>query len=329
LSISSLTDGRFYLATNSTQLEERFGEIFDELQNPYVVRWSTLKRTSDFFPLFELTNTALSASLRYIAKEENIYHPSSFEGDELNGRLVFDAAMSDTNVATLILRTSYVPRGVTHIRVRFATQHPYSIQLIPFSEGGVCPDDWRLLVAATNGAGFFEVSSPAPEFPFSSLPFATLGKMVRIDIEGVKSVSECFYDLAVDNDFYETPGGPFFTLEDIFAVYTPVTETPHGTPFWWLNRYGFNFGLIAAELGDSDEDGVPTWLEYLTGTNPTNKQSAFLIRAQFSKVDGCRIGVKTEVGHYYRIDWATLALLADAAERCNWRWVLEDSSRPG
>lgn len=56
-----------------------------------------------------------------------------------------------------------------------------------------------------------------------------------------------------------------------------VLET-NSAPSWWLAQYGLGSNITASLL-DSDGDGVTNWVEYLTGTNPTNAQSVFRVSA--------------------------------------------------
>jgi hypothetical protein len=46
-----------------------------------------------------------------------------------------------------------------------------------------------------------------------------------------------------------------------------------GTPISWLDAHGLTGNHDAQELGDPDGDGIPTWQEYIAGTDPTNGQS--------------------------------------------------------
>ena len=64
------------------------------------------------------------------------------------------------------------------------------------------------------------------------------------------------------------------------AVFVPDLAS-QGTPLWWLVEQGFTNEFAIAELADPDDDGCPTWKEYLAGTTPTNAASLL----QFEVVD--------------------------------------------
>jgi hypothetical protein len=55
------------------------------------------------------------------------------------------------------------------------------------------------------------------------------------------------------------------------------TNTSHGTPYSWLASFGITNNFEAADLADQDGDSVPTWQEYLAGTDPTDRTSVFRI----------------------------------------------------
>jgi hypothetical protein len=57
----------------------------------------------------------------------------------------------------------------------------------------------------------------------------------------------------------------------------PVGLATNGTPISWLQSYGFTTNFDAAELIDSDGDGVQAWQEYIAGTDPTDAASVFRI----------------------------------------------------
>lgn len=298
--LAAQTGGQYYPAGSVAELTQRFQEVALDLRSQYILRWATLKRTSSSFtPSFEITYSGVKTSATATA-----YVPTSYAGDELQGRLRFDTSLNPGNVASLVLRASYIPRGITRLRVNFATAWPFKLERVWFGEGGVCPTNWTFTVQQTNGIGYFEFSSPTPANPFTALPFATLGKLVEFEFRGVADLSKCFYELSVDNSLYAQPGGPSFVVEDASAVSSALTELPQGTPIWWLNRYGFTSGLILAEITDHDGDGVPTGQEYLAGTNPTNAASVFRMLGATQGQGGWHITFNTEKDRFYRVDYS-------------------------
>jgi len=57
----------------------------------------------------------------------------------------------------------------------------------------------------------------------------------------------------------------------------PLTATTQGTPHLWLVQYGLIAGTDyeAAAIADVDGDGHMAWQEYVAGSDPTNRASAF------------------------------------------------------
>ncbi|MEI7533308.1 MAG: tandem-95 repeat protein [Verrucomicrobiae bacterium] len=70
--------------------------------------------------------------------------------------------------------------------------------------------------------------------------------------------------------------GSLYSTGMVSLIVTASVTTNTGTPLWWLAQYGLtNFNADA--LADPDGDGMPTWQEYIAGTNPTNAASSFWI----------------------------------------------------
>ncbi len=300
LSITEQTGGQYYGAGSAAEITQRFQRIAQELRSQYILRWATLKRSSSAFtPSFELTYSGIKTGAT-----PNAYYPPSYVGDELQGHLRFDASLSPSNVASLVLRAAYIPRGITRLRLNFATTWPFTVKRVPFAEGGVCPTNWTFTVNQSGGIGYLEFQSSAPANPFTALPYATLGKLVEFEFQGVTQLTNCFYDLGMDNTVYAQPGGPSFVIDNSTNVSSMSVILPHGTPAWWLNQYGFTSGLVLAEITDHDGDGALTWQEYLAGTNPTNAASVFRLRHAIPGSNGRQFTFNTEKDRAYRVDYS-------------------------
>ena len=298
-SITSQTGGQYYPAASVSELTQRFDQIVTDMGGQYVLRWTTLKRGStSFTPSFDLTYAGQKATAA-----AGTYQPSSYEGNELMGHTIFDTSVSQGHVATLVLRATYIPRSITRLRLCFVTSKAFTVQPIPYAEGGVSPTNWVFTLSQTNGTGYCEFSSPNPANPFSALPFATLGKLVRFQLQGVTNLTQCFSEMTMDNSLYQQTGGQTFVIENVSEVSSPLTVLPLGTPVAWLAKYGITNNLIYSEGADLDGDGVPTWQEYLSDTNPTNGNSAF----KFTNLDfGAifQVTFNTEASMIYRLEYS-------------------------
>jgi hypothetical protein len=71
-----------------------------------------------------------------------------------------------------------------------------------------------------------------------------------------------------------------FTVSgNTLSLVATLTASAHPTPTLWLNQYygSTNYDVVAES--DTDGDGQPAWEEYISGTDPTNRQSSFRIIA--------------------------------------------------
>lgn len=75
-----------------------------------------------------------------------------------------------------------------------------------------------------------------------------------------------------------------------------VLET-NSAPSWWLAQYNLDTNS-AGSLLDSDEDGMTNWVEYLAGTDPTNKQSMLWVSAVS---DGMALEWPSVTGRVYSV----------------------------
>ncbi len=71
---------------------------------------------------------------------------------------------------------------------------------------------------------------------------------------------------------------PMTLARNITASFVPESNdrTDQGTPYSWLDDY-YTSNYDYWDTNDSDLDGMAAWMEYVTGTDPTNEQSTFQI----------------------------------------------------
>jgi hypothetical protein len=78
---------------------------------------------------------------------------------------------------------------------------------------------------------------------------------------------------------------PYF----LAAVFVASLAT-NGTPEWWLAQYGLtNRDWDVEALDDQDHDGMPTWAEWVSDTDPTNGDSVLRILSLQPDTGGVRV----------------------------------------
>ncbi len=61
----------------------------------------------------------------------------------------------------------------------------------------------------------------------------------------------------------------------ITANFTANVTTNTSTPQWWMAQFGITNNFEAAALADLDGDRIPTWMEYIADTDPSDSNSYF------------------------------------------------------
>jgi alpha-tubulin suppressor-like RCC1 family protein len=128
-----------------------------------------------------------------------------------------------------------------------------------------------------------------------------------------------WYHLASVNVDGVSAGTPAsYTFSNVESDHTIIANysadlAAGNTPKWWLYQVNTNWStnFDAAALGDQDGDGVPTWQEYIAGTDPTDGASVFSLTTAFSNgqqiVSFPTVQTTAQYGlqRYYAVEFAT------------------------
>lgn len=109
--------------------------------------------------------------------------------------------------------------------------------------------------------------------------------------------------------------------EDVVALLNEILaefKTSNSTPHSWLDQYGLvtDNDYEAADLLDSDGDGQLNYLEYISGTNPNDASSRFIVTAIHQSNGSFQIEWSSQSDHIYTIlkstnlkddEWSILA----------------------
>ncbi len=333
MSITSATAGRFYYATSLGDLAANFASIGKDVNGQYILRWATLKRGSrPFLPSFRVsyqgtnadspTNPIISISGYTTNYDTNTppqvidvttnyatnfviapYTPSTYAGNVLAGALRF-APNADIHPTGVDLRATYVPRYIRQIRLHYRANWPCTPILQSTDPGNILAG-WTITNTpdGTNGTWSL-LSSPNPQNLNSSIPFGAFGPLVTFAFRDVlPTTSNAFSFFQVDTNIYTNTGNQTFVISNLTSFVASYPALPHGTPVPWLIYYGMNLNFTNAELSDLDHDGIPAWMEYQAGTDPTNAASKFIVRNLKPSPDQIRyqFSFPTALNRTYRV----------------------------
>lgn len=344
--ITTETRGHYYEATNALALGAQFGQISKDLRGQYILRWATLKRSANaFMPSFEIyygTNHAVSPPNPFFEDLNNPiidtntvpattnfplvtnyiiapYTPTDHAGPVTVGALRLSAAAAAQPTA-ITLRAAYVPRFVRQLRIHYRANWPCTTSLRSTGPGEIL-SGWSM--SETNdgtGGSWLLLSSPNPQSTATSIPFASFGDLVHFNFRDVLNATNAFSLLEVDNTLYANTGGQSFVIENTNAFVVAYPELPFHTPVPWLIAHGITANFAAAEIADQDNDGVPTWQEYLGNTDPLNPASRFVILGLSEDIYGrSQITFSAALNRLYRVESSTNLL----------DWVIVAEGVPG
>ena len=335
--LTSSTLGRYYAATDPSDLALDFALIGKDLGSQYILRWATLNRsTNSFMPTFQIsyqgltavsppnpppfisgtnyvtvTNTdgSLSTNDVFLYTTNYIIPPytaSVYAGNVLAGSLRL-AANAGTNPTEISLRTTYAPRYIRQLHLHYRANWPAALSLESTNPGEMLAG-WTL-TETNDGAGgqWALLTSPDPALLADSFPYAGFGGLLKFTFHDPIVGSNAFSEFAVDNTLYTNTAGTNFygftvaNTNQFYAFY--AVPPPHGTPVPWLISHGFTNNFAGAELLDPNGNGFAVWQDYLAGLNPLNTNSTF--GAQIASLSSPpQIVFNTVLNRTYRIDWA-------------------------
>jgi hypothetical protein len=332
--VAAETGGRFYTAATPDDLAWAFAQIGKDFNGQYLLRWATLKRsTNSFMPSFTITyqgRTAMSPPNPVWEDLENPivddtttppttnyplitniiiapFIPTEHAAPVTVGalRLVADAAEKPTAVT---LRVAYAPRYVRQLRVRYRANFPCTAALRSAGPGEILAGWTMTETSDGEGGSWLHLLSPNPQSLTSSIPFAVMGNLITFHLRDLAGPpTNAFSYIEVDNSLYGTnAGAQRFVIENTNAFVVTYAPLPYGTPVPWLLAHGFTTDFAAAELSDPDGDGVPTWMEYRGNTDPRDAASRFAIRSVARTGPGGRFQIifASALERTYGVEWS-------------------------
>jgi hypothetical protein len=324
--MTTATDGRYYDAQALGGLTAAFDQIAKDLNGRYILRWATLKRsTNSFMPSFQISyqgltanspdnpvtqttnidNTTTPPTTNVVSKTNFIigpYIPTQHTGSVTIGSLRL-AANASIQPRSISLRAFYVPRYIRQLRIHYRANWPCTPSLQSTNLGEILYG-WSLSETNDGAAGkWLQITSPNPQSLSNSITFGALGPLIKFTFRDMLDATNAFSFFDVDNTVYTNTGNQSFVLDTTNLYITNYPALPFGTPVPWLIAHGFTNNFIAAELSDPDGDGALTWQEYQANTDPRNPNSRFAVRNIVRAFDGrYQITFSTALARNYRVE---------------------------
>jgi len=120
------------------------------------------------------------------------------------------------------------------------------------------------------------------------------------------------YQVLLDNaDGAPTPTNQytFETRSATVTVNAPATPPAICSDEWKLHFFGSTTNPAAADNADPDGDGVPNWVEFLAGTDPTSAQSHLQLNngglTAGKSQSQMHLNWLTAPGHAYALQWSS------------------------
>jgi len=202
--ITSLTGGQYFAAAAINQVDAAIRDIVLDLDGQYNLRWHSLRRDNQpFLPFFSLTLN--DKQVHYTAPAP--FRPSDHVGLLEEGRLHL-AASEAPQKTTAFLRASYVPRGISQLRLFVRSEFDFSVHLVDAAQDGLFGGG-NLGVSGNPQDGMWIELSTSNS---TALPFATFGPILRFDFSPPPAGPTTLFDnFSVDNSVYGA--GQFFVVQ--------------------------------------------------------------------------------------------------------------------
>ena len=194
--ISKTTGGTYVHAKDMCVLLERFQTIIRDLGGQYKVSYVTPKNPKDgvFNIKCEIAYKGLKSSPPLTGKID----ATAIYGDTSTGIIDFSTTLNKKHSkAEIFMWCEHTPRYVHEFHFYLEKIKPYTISLVPESEGGLC-ENWEIV---NEGNGWFRLISPDSADPKHDLEFGNSGTICKITVDKIKE-DQIVIPFKLDNSVY-------------------------------------------------------------------------------------------------------------------------------
>lgn len=191
--ISKKTGGTYVHAKDICILLERFQTIIRDLGGQYKLSYVTPKKPKD--DVFNVKCEIAYKGLKSFPPLTGKINASVIYGDTRKGIIDFSTTLNKKHKkAEVFLWCEHTPRYVHEFHFYIEKIKPYTISLVPESEGGLC-EDWKII---DEGNGWFRLTSSNPKH---DLEFGSSGTICKITIDKIIE-DKTVIPFKLDNSIY-------------------------------------------------------------------------------------------------------------------------------